>query len=249
MSIIRCASCDQDSSSSLVYCTHCGAILPKTPQGDGNIPLTTSVAIAAGRVQRFDEEPKEKLPLFSHLWGVFCYLLSVALGVAVVLALIDPKSPLPERQSIGNAPVILQHYINQSRIAQVTISQPLINQAFAQAGKVQWAAPFALIPMPQWVESSVILANGALRYSVTITLMSYPLHLSESFSLSGGSRQWNLMPVSGSLGLLPLNGPLLSLMTPFMNSCSSPFAKELQVMKGAETVSIRPGYIDFSTRP
>ncbi|MCE9588576.1 MAG: hypothetical protein K8R57_09715 [Verrucomicrobia bacterium] len=252
MSIIRCASCAQDSSSSLVYCSHCGAILPKTPktsQGDGSAPLLPSVAIAAGRAQRFDEESKEKRSLFSHLLGIFRYLLLVALGVAFVLALMDPKSPLPDSRPIANAPAILQQNILGSRGVPVTISQQLINQALAQAGKIQWAPPFDFIPMPQWMESSVILTNGALRFSVTITLMSYPLHLSESFSLSGGSRQWNLMPESGSLGLLPLNGPLLSLITPFMNSCSAPFAKELQVIKGAETVRIRPGYIDLITRP
>ena len=213
------------------------------------MPLQPSVAIAAGRAQRFDEESKEKHSLFSRLWGIFRYLLLVALGVVFVLALMDPQAPHPDSRPIANAPATLQQSILGSRGVPVTISQTLINQALAQAGKIQWAPPFDFIPMPRWVEGVVILTNGGLRFSVTATLMSYPLHLSESFSLSGGSRQWNLMPESGSLGLLPLNGPLLLLITPFMNSCSSPFAKELQVIKGAETVRIRPGYIDLSARP
>jgi len=252
MSITSCSSCAQDNPSSLVYCSHCGAILskiPKTPQGDVHAPLQPSVAIAAGRAQRFDEESKEKHSLFSRLWGIFRYLLLVALGVAFVLALMDPKLPLPDSRPIANAPATLQQSIFGSRGVPVTISQSLINQALAQAGKIQWAPPFDFIPMPQWMESVVILTNGGLRFSVTVTLMSYPLHLSESLSLSGGSRQWNLIPESGSLGLLPLNGPLLSLITPFMNSFSSPFAKELRVIKEAESVRIRPGYIDLITRP
>ena len=249
MSITRCVSCAQDNSSSLVYCSHCGAILPKTPQGDGNIPLPTSVAMAAGRVQRFDEKSKEKRSLFSHIWGIFRYLLLVALGVAIVLALMDPKAPHPDSRPIANAPTTLQQSILGSRGVPVTISQPLINQSLAQAGRLKWAPPVDFIQMPQWVESSVVLANGGLSFSVTITLMSYPLHFSESFRLSGSSRQWNLIPESGSIGLLPLNGSLLLLMTPFMNSCSSPFAKELQAIEGAETVRIRPGYLDLITRP
>jgi hypothetical protein len=248
MSIIRCATCDQDNSSSLVYCSHCGAILPKIPQSDGNTPLPTSVAIAAGRVQRSDAEPKERT-LFSHLWGVFRYLLSVTLGVAVVLAMMDPKAPLPDSRPIPNAPSVLEQNILWSRGVQVTIAQPLINQALAQAGRMKWSSPIDFIPMPQLLESSVILANDGLRFSVTISILSYPLYLSESFRLSGGSRHWDLIPESGSLGLLPLNKSFLSLMTPFMSSCSFPFAKDLQVMKAADTLRIRPGYLDLSTRP
>jgi len=207
------------------------------------------VSIAAGRVQRFKEAPKEKRSPFSHLWGIFRYLLSVVLGVAFVLALMDPKASLPDSRPIANAPTTLQQSILGSRGVPLTIPQPLINQALAQAGKIQWALPVDFIPMPQWVESSVVLANRGLSFSVIITIMSYPLHFSESFRISGGSRQWNLIPESGSLGRLPLNGTLLSLMTPFMNSCSSPFAKELQAIEGAEMVRIRPGYLDLITRP
>ncbi len=249
MNVIRCSSCTQDNSPSLVYCSHCGAILSKIPQGDGNVSLPTSVAVSASRAQRFEEEPLQKRSLFSHLWGTFRYLLSVALGVAVVLAMMDPKVPLPYSQPIANATVILQRYIVQSHLAQVTIAQPLINQALAQTGGMKWAPPLDFIPMPQWVESSVILTNGGLRYSVVVTLLSYPLHFSESFRLSGASRQWNLIPDSGCIGLLPLPGSLLSPMTSFMSSCSSPFLKDLQVMKAAETVRIRPDCIDLSTRP
>jgi len=129
------------------------------------------------------------------------------------------------------------------------ISQPVINQALAQAGKIQWTAPFDFIPLPEWVDTSVILANGSFRCSVTLTFLNYPLHFSEIFRLSGASLQWSLIPESASIGMLPLRGLFLEFLTPFMRSCAAPFTQELQMMKQAETVRIRPGFIDLSTKP
>ncbi len=249
MTTIRCSSCGQDNSPSQVYCAHCGSILPKAPLKDGDEPLPTSVAVAARRVQRVEEESEQKRSLISRFWGFVRYLLSVALTVAAVLALMDPKVPVPDTQTIPNAPAILRHQIIGSRGIQVMISQPVINQALAQAGKIQWTAPFDFIPLPEWVDTSVILANGSFRCAVTLTFLNYPLLFSESFRLSGGSMQWSLIPESASIGLLPLRGPFLYLITPFMRSCGTPFTQELQLMKGAETVRIRPGFIDLSTRP
>ena len=249
MNTIHCASCGHDNSFTQVYCAHCGSILPKAPRNDGDEPLPTSVAVAARRVQRVEEEPEQKQSFFSHLWGIVRYLLSGALTVAAVLALMDPKAQLPESQAVVNAPTVLRHLIVGSRGVQVTIAQPVINQALAQAGKMEWKAPFEFIPLPEWVGASVILSNGGFSASVTLTFMNYPLHFSESFRLSGGSLQWNLTPESASIGLLPLRGPMLNLITPFMRSCASPFIQELQMMKEAETLRIRPGFIDLSSRP
>ena len=232
-----------------MYCAHCGVILSKAPQREGNDPLPTSVAVAARRVQRVEEEPEQKRSLFSYLWGFVRYLLSVALTVAAVLALMDPKVPVPDTQTIPNAPAILRHQIIGSRGVQVMISQPVINQALAQAGKIQWTAPFDFIPLPEWVDTSVILANGSFRCSVTLTFLNYPLHFSEIFRLSGASLQWSLIPESANIGMLPLRGIFLELLTPFMRSCAAPFTQELQMMKQAETVRIRPGFIDLSTKP
>ena len=232
-----------------MYCAHCGVILSKAPQREGNDPLPTSVAVAARRVQRVEEEPEQKRSLFSYLWGFVRYLLSVALTVAAVLALMDPKVPVPDTQTIPNAPAILRHQIIGSRGVQVMISQPVINQALAQAGKIQWTAPFDFIPLPEWVDTSVILANGSFRCSVTLTFLNYPLHFSEIFRLSGASLQWSLIPESANIGMLPIRGIFLELLTPFMRSCAAPFTQELQMMRQAETVRIRPGFIDLSTKP
>jgi hypothetical protein len=249
MNTIRCASCGQDNSSTQVYCAHCGSILPKAPLKDGDEPLPTSVAVAARRVQRVENDSDQKQSLFSHLVGILRYLLSVALTVSAVLALMDPKAPLPESQVVSNAPAVLRHLIVGSRGVQVTIAQPLINQALAQGGRIQWKAPLDFIPLPEWVGASVMLSAGGLSASVTLTFLNYPLHFSESFRLSGGPLQWNLTPESASVGLLPLRGPLLNLITPFMRSCASPFTQELQMMKGAELLRIRPGFVDLSSRP
>jgi len=249
MNTIHCASCGQDNSSTQVYCSHCGSILPKAPRKDRDEPLPTSVAVAARRVQRVEEESEQKRSLFSHLWEIVRYLLSVALTVAAVLALMDPKAPLPESQPVANAPAVLRHLIVGSRGVQVTITQSVINQAFAQAGKIEWKAPFDFIPLPEWMGTSVILSNGCLRASVTLTFLNYPLHFSELFRLSGVSRQWCLNPESASIGLLPFRGPLLHLITPFIRSCASPFTQELQMIKDADTLRIRPGFVDLSSRP
>ena len=249
MNSIHCSSCGQNNSSTQVYCAHCGSILPKAPRKDGDEPLSTSVAVAARRVQRVEEEPEQKRSLFSHLLGILRYLLSVALTVAAVLALMDPKAALPEAQAVASAPAVLRHLIVGSRGVQVTIAQPVINQALAQAGKIEWKAPFDFIPVPEWVGTSVMLSNGCLNTSVTLTFLNYPLHFSELFRLSGGSRQWSLTAESASIGILPLRGPLLNLITPFIRSCASPFTQELQMIKEAETVRIRPGFIDLSSRP
>ena len=249
MTIIRCTSCGQDNSPNQVYCSHCGSILPKSPQNDGDNPLPTSVAVAARRVQRVEEEPEQKRSLFSHLWGFVRYLLSVTLTVAAVLALMDPKVPLPDTQTISNAPSILRHQIIGSRGIQVMISQPTINQALAQIGKIQWTAPFDFIPLPEWVDTSVVLANGSFRCAVILTFLNYPLHFSETFHLSGASLQWSLIPESANIGMLPIRGPFLKLITPFMHSCAAPFTQELQMMKEAETVRIRPGFVDLSSKP
>jgi hypothetical protein len=249
MSNIPCTSCGQDNAPTQVYCTHCGVILSKAPQREGDKPLPTSVAVAARRVQRIEEEPEEKRSLFSILWGVLKLPLSVALSVAAVLALMDPKTPSPESQPISNSFAILQRNIATSREVQVTIAQQVINQALAQSGRVDWIAPYDFVPVPEWVNSSVILSNGGLRFDVTFKFLSYPLHFSESFRLAGSSRQWSLKPESASIGLLPLQGPLLTLITPFMKSCASPFARELMILKNGDTLRIRPGFLDLRSRP
>lgn len=208
--------------------------------------------LAASRVQRSYAapiDPKGERSLFSHFWGIFRYLLSVAIGVAVVLALMNPKAPIPDSRPIPNASTILQQNILGTRGVPVTLSQPLINQALAQASKISWTPLFGVLPMPEWVNSSVILSNGGFTYLVIINLFSYPLYLSESFRLSGSSGQWNLIPEAASIGLLPLKGALLSLITPLIRSCSTPFSKELQVLKMAETLRIRSGYLDLIARP
>ena len=249
MSTIRCSSCGQYNSSSQVYCAHCGVILSKAPQGEGNDPLPTSVAVAARRVQRVEEESEQKRSLFSRFWGFVRYLLSVTLTVAAVLALMDPKVPVPDTQTIPNASAILRHQIIGSRGIQVMISQPTINQALAQAGKIQWTTPLDFIPLPEWVNTSVVLANGSFRCAVILTFLNYPLHFSETFHLSGASLQWSLIPESANIGMLPIRGPFLKLITPFMHSCAAPFTQELQMMKEAETVRIRPGFVDLSSKP
>lgn len=246
---MRCSSCGYDNQPTQVYCSHCGVILSTAPKQDGNKPLPTSVAVAARRVKRVEEEPEGKSSLFSRVWGFLQFPLSVALCVAAVLAIMDPKTPQPDSPSIANAFAILQHNIANSHDEQVAIAQSVINQALVQSGKVEWIPPYDFIPVPQWVSSSVQLFNSGLRFNVVLNFLNYPLFFSENFMLSGKTRQWSLSAESGNIGLLPIRGPLLWLMTPFMKSCASPLAKELMLLQSADTVRIRPGFIDLSSRP
>jgi hypothetical protein len=194
-------------------------------------------------------DSEEGRGIFSSLWGVIRYLASVAIGVAAVLALMDPKSQLPDSPQISNASTILQRSIADASQVQVSIAQQVINQALLQDGRVEWTPPFPNVPVPEWTGSSVMLANGRLTFTVTFKFLNYPLHLSETLYLSGKKRDWSLMPESASIGMLPLTGHMLLIVTPFMNHCASPFARELYLIKEADTLRIRTGFLDLSSRP
>lgn len=249
MSDIRCTSCGQDNQQSQVYCSHCGVILSKVPKQLGNQPLPTSVAVAARRLISADEEHQDRPTLIARIWGFLKFTVSVAISVAAVLAIMDPKSPLPESPVIANARTILDHDLANSRGEQVTIAQSVINQALVQSGKVDLGAPYDFIPVPRWVLSSAQLFNSGIRFNVVFSVLNHPLFFSENFRLSGETRQWSLCPESGNIGLLPIQGPFLWLMTPFMKSCSTPLMSELIQLKSADTIRLRQGFLDVRSSP
>ncbi len=249
MTTSRCVSCGQENPSSQVYCTQCGVILSRSPQSDGATPLSTSVAVASSRSNRMKVDSQEGGALLSSLWAIIRYLVSVAIGVAAVLALMDPKSQLPDSPQISNASAIVQRSIADATQVQVSIAQQVINQALVQDGRVEWTPPVPFIPVPEWTGSSVILANGRVTFTVTFKFLNYPLHLSETLYLSGNTRQWSLTPESASIGMLPLTGHMSLIVAPFMNHCAAPFARELKMIREADTLRIRTGFLDLSRRP
>jgi hypothetical protein len=187
--------------------------------------------------------------LLSSLWAIIRYLVSVAIGVTAVLALMEPKPLVPESPQISNASAIVQRSIADAAQVQVSIAQQVINQALVQDGRVEWTPPVPFIPVPEWTGSSVILANGRVTFTVTFKFLNYPLHLSETLYLSGNTHQWSLTPESARIGMLPLSGHLLLIVTPFMNHCAAPFARELKMIREADTLRIRTGFLDLSRRP
>lgn len=249
MTASRCVSCGQENPSSQVYCSQCGAILSHSPLKDGTTPLATSATVAASRFNRMKVNQGEGRTLLSSLWGLIRYLVSVAIGVAAVLALMGPQTQMPDPPQISNPGAILQRGIDDASHFQVSIAQEVINQALLQDGRVEWTLPVRYVPVPEWISSSVILSNGRLTFTVMFRFLNYPLHLAETLSLSGNARNWSLTPESASIGMLPLTGYTLLMVTPIMNHCAAPFARELKLIKEADTLRIRRGFLDLRRRP
>ena len=249
MSNNRCLSCDHENSGSQVYCGHCGAILAKAPQKNDGDPLPTAVAVAARRARPVDLD-SDNVPersFLSRFFGFCFYLVSVVVGVMAVLLLLDPNAPSPAGPSIPNASVAIERAFLGSRYRPVSISQPLINQALLQANHSGWRTPFPLIPVPKWNEAWVLLAPGIVRYSLSISFLDHPLYFTESFHLQGSAGRWSLVADSGSIGLLPINGPFLRLLTPFMKGSLSTFDSDLNTLELADSLRIVHGAIEFST--
>ena len=254
MSQRLCPSCGHQNSDAVVYCVHCGAILGNAPVPAEGQPLSTSVAVAARRVDKVPVNSAERRSIGSRLLGLFVYVVCVALGVGTVLALMNPKAgqpaALPEARRVQNPAGVIQQQILSSRFTPSSVSQQLINDFLKASGSIDWNAP-ALIPSsvwPKWESAHVELGTGVITATVEATLLGYPLHFSETFKLVGSSRQWGLDPDSGTIGLLPISKPFLPLITLFVQSCSRPLAREIKSLESADSLQIRAGFIDFTTR-
>jgi hypothetical protein len=157
---------------------------------------------------------------------------------------------LPEARRLQNPAGVIQQQILSSRFTPSSVSQQLINDFLKASGSIDWNAP-ALIPSsvwPKWESAHVELGTGVITATVEATLLGYPLHFSETFKLVGSSRQWGLDPDSGTIGLLPISKPFLPLITLFVQSCSRPLAREIKSLESADSLQIRAGFIDFTTR-
>ena len=210
------------------------------------------MAVAARRVQRPDYDPNAgSKSLLSRLWGLFIYVVAVALGVVVVLALMSPKQPVTEPPSIPNPPALIARLIAGSRYTPATVSQQVINGFLKSSAGVALKPPSDLIPDLLWPKpagSRVELGNGTVTFFLQVTLLNHPFYFSESFSLDGSARQWRLEPESGSIGLLTLPGPFLRLISPLVKASSAPLAPQLKVLEEAESLQLRAGYLEFTTR-
>lgn len=249
-----CPSCGHQNSDTVVYCVHCGGILGNVPAPVEGQPLPTAVAVAARRMEKVRVQSGEGRSMGSRLLGFFVYCVSVALGVAAVLALMNPKAgqnPLiPEGRRVQNPGAAIEQQILSSRFTPASLSQQLVNDLLKSSGSIDWKSP-SFIPSsawPRWESSQVQLGAGVVTATVEASLFGYPLSFSETFRLAGSARQWSLNPESGSIGLLPISKPFLPLITPFVTACSLPVAREMKSLEAADSLQIRAGFIDFTTR-
>jgi hypothetical protein len=180
--------------------------------------------------------------------GFFLYALSVALGVALVLSLMEPRISKPVMTPIPNARLLVQKIISSARFSPGVLSQQLINSSLEQQGSLIWDSPVKLVPMPVWESARVELTPGKITLFATISLLGRPVHFSETFHAAGGAGHWSLVPEAGSIGLLDLPEALLPLVTPLLRAGVSPFSTELASLAAAQTLAIRSGLIEFTTR-
>lgn len=260
MSDRLCPSCGQQNSDTVVYCVQCGVLLRNAPIAAVGQPLPTSVAVASRRVEKVRSSKPEGRSLGSRIFSILVYCASVALGVAAVLALmnsqmaqieqLEKNSSLQETRRVMNPAGAIQQQILSSRYTPSSLSQQLINDLLKSSASIDWTAP-SFIPSsvwPKWERSHVELGQGAIVASVKASVFGYPIYFSETFVLAGSSRQWSLKPRSGTIGLLPLPKPFLSVLTPFVAACSLPLTREIKSLEAADSLQIRAGFIDFTTR-
>jgi len=249
-----CPSCGHQNSDTVVYCAQCGVLLRNAPVSPLGQSLPTSVAIAARRVEKVRSSDSGGPSLGSKIFSFLVYCVSVVLGVAAVLALMNPKTGqnpvMPEGRRVQNPGAAIEQQIQSSRFTSASLSQQLVNDLLKSSGSIDWKSP-SFIPnsaWPRWESSQVQLGAGVVTATVEASLFGYPLSFSETFRLAGYARQWSLNPESGSIGLLPISKPFLPLLTPFISACALPVNREMKTLEAADSLQIRSGFIDFTTR-
>lgn len=245
-----CPSCGHKNESTLVYCAHCGGILSRPPFEEGNNrpSLPASVSVAARRVQMKSPEPKASRSLISRLFSLLIYAVLVALGVSVSLMVMEPREIPSVTQPVPDPMAVIERAFSASRYNPSVISQPVINELFRTSGRVEWKSPVDFIPVPEWAGNRVTLENNGITYFLNLRILKHPLCFSENFQLAGGPHQWRLEPTGGTIGLFSFTGPCLRILTTLMAASVVPFRSELKLLENADTLSIQPGLIGFTTR-
>ena len=248
MSDRACSSCGTVNTGAKVYCSGCGGILEKATPVEGGSPIPATTAVARRRSVRIEADRPPSPTLFSRLKGLVKYLLSVALGVVVVLAVMVPKQHAREVQDIADARDVVKRMMAASRYSPGVLSQQLINSCLSQQGSFTWEAPVNLVPMPTWESSRVELSSGKITMFAVISFLGRPIHVSETFRPEGLSGSWKLVPESATIGLLDLPKSLIPGVTPVLRSGVSPFDAELTALSCAQNLVLRPGLIEFTIR-
>jgi hypothetical protein len=245
MSDVKCSSCGGSNSSELVYCSACGALL-----GRIGAPLSGTAAAAAHIKRGSIGSSAESAPrggLLSRLHRILSYLVLVAVGVLIVLALMDPGTPLPQEQRVSNPSAIVQRVFAASRNTPAALSQPVINSLLALQKPFAPESPVRLIPMPVWENARVQLTQGSVTLHVTMTLLGRPVRISETFRLKGVPGAWSFEPQSASVGMIKIPTFMLPVATLLVRPGILPLSKELEVLQTARSLVITPGLIQLIT--
>lgn len=248
MSDRTCSSCGAGNTDAVVYCSSCGALLQSVHSAAGDPPLPSTVAVAKRRSQRIEADRPAAPTVLSRLKGILLYALSVAVGVVIVLALMQPKNVPPRTPTLPNAKPLVQKIISSARFSPAVLSQQLINSCLDQQGPLTWDSPVRLVPMPIWESSSVELSPGKVTLFATISLLGRPVHFSETFHPEGRAGNWSLVPEAATIGLIDLPVPMIPMVTPLLSVGVAPFSTELASLAAAQTLTIRSGSVEFTTR-
>jgi hypothetical protein len=248
MSGTICSSCGASNASGLVYCSSCGGTLPSSVQPS---PSTAPSAVAQARRRQLlvREERPSRPSLFSRLGRLIVYLLLVASGVVLVLALMeDPRMVSHPEGAVPNARSVLDRIMQSARYSPAVISQTVANSLLAQQGPITIDSPVPPVPMPSWEATAVEFRKDGVLLRVTVSVLGHPVGISESFHLQGRAGDWGLAPQSASIGLVGVPRFLLPVATFAMRPAVMPFSKDLEILSKAGLISIRPGMVEFALR-
>lgn len=242
MSARVCSSCKTENDGTQVYCAQCGCILPEARTEPGHAP-----APARWTPPAVEDDSAAQGGFISKLWGMFVYLLLVAVGVIAVLAFMGPEEfPLPA--SPANPRSLVDRAIANSQVGPAIITQQAINDLIKTAPPIVWKMPVQGLPPAEYRITQVVLSKGKVACHANLSFMGYSLHFYESFTLTGKPTEWRLDPEVSGVGLLKMGWPALDLVTPLMAQCASSFTRDLAFVAGARLLDIRPGMIEFTAR-
>ena len=248
MSVRLCPSCDHENPGPRIYCARCGGILsalPIPPQGEPSHPPVRSVSSA---LVKNPLNRRGNVSLSSIFIGLIKYLLSVAIGVIVVLSVMNPNEDDSRKLQSErfDASAAMERVFADARQGPVELSQHLINDFLKSSPTLPLQSFGPIHPVLRMPH--VELFPDSLICDFDVSCTGFEFHFSERFIVRGKSRNWTLEARSASLGLLRIPSLFLPYMTAFLANHEGPAIARLNMMKSADELSIGQGSVFFSLR-
>lgn len=247
MSSPTCRSCGASNASGIVYCVSCGAVLPAAGEGasTGSAPSSSMARRLHARVEKDRPAPPSAL---SRILRLVVYCVWVAVGVIVVLGVMDPHPSRVSSVPIPSARAVVDRILQSSRFSQAGISQALLDSLLSQQESVTFESPVRFLPMPSWEVTHVELRTSGVDVRFSMHVFGWPLRFSESFALKGAPGAWSLMPKSATVGLLDLPEPLVPAVSFLLRPAIMPYYKDLESLSKAGSMALQLGIVEFTTR-